>query len=590
MEKNTDELLLPTHDTHKLLPPPHASKQLRTRPSTFSRLLAIGFIASLYFVPRLIRGRTVDTGPTAREDICVQEDPLTPQSHSALAGSLGERYDSPEFKQRAVEWLSGAVQIPTESYDDMGAVGEDKRWEIFADFHKYLQDAFPKVHASLNLTKVNTYGLLYHWEGSDASLKPVLLAAHQDVVPVNPSTVSEWIHPPYSGHFDGEYIWGRGSGDDKSGLIGLLSTVESLLEEGFQPKRSVVLSFGFDEEISGYHGAYKLSQHLFEKYGKDSFAFLIDEGSGYSGEGGAVFALPGIAEKGYLDARVTVATPGGHSSVPPAHTSIGILALIIAHIEEHPHTPQLTRTSPIYSALQCHAAHDPTLSKKLRTDIHKSLKSHKALKSVEKAIFSGSQAGSYKALLGTTQAVDLIEGGVKTNALPERASAVINHRIAIESSGSELVAHLTKELKPLAEQFNLAFSVFGANITSPTNSAGTLVVSDAFDKTLEPAPVTPTDAAAYKLLSGTIRSAYANGRGRSTGNKMIVAPGMMTGNTDTRHYWDLTPHIFRYGHADSKDHFAGIHTINEAQKADGLVEVIRFYTTLILNADESDKI
>ena len=63
-----------------------------------------------------------------------------------------------------------------------------------------------------------------------------------DVVPVDPTTVDQWIHPPYSGYFDGEFllypwchgystsslslsgkrIWGRGSSDDKSGLIGIL--------------------------------------------------------------------------------------------------------------------------------------------------------------------------------------------------------------------------------------------------------------------------------------------------------------------------------------------------------------------------------
>ena len=73
------------------------------------------------------------------------------------------------------------------------------------------------------------------------------------MVPVNPDTVDEWTHPPFSGHFDGERIWGRGSSDDKSGLIGIMSTIESLLERNFQPTRGVVLAFGFDEEVSGLH-------------------------------------------------------------------------------------------------------------------------------------------------------------------------------------------------------------------------------------------------------------------------------------------------------------------------------------------------
>ena len=82
----------------------------------------------------------------------------------------------------------------------------------------------------MQLTKVNTYGLHYEWTGSDSTLKPIMLTAHQDVVPVDPTTVDQWKYPPYSGHFDGERIWGRGSVDDKSGLIGILSVPLVLLD------------------------------------------------------------------------------------------------------------------------------------------------------------------------------------------------------------------------------------------------------------------------------------------------------------------------------------------------------------------------
>ena len=82
--------------------------------------------------------------------------------------------------------------------------------------------ALSHSHATLVVTKVNTYGLHYEWTGSNPSLKPLLLTAHQDVVPVEPATINEWKYPPYSGHFDGENVWGRGSEDDKSGLIGIM--------------------------------------------------------------------------------------------------------------------------------------------------------------------------------------------------------------------------------------------------------------------------------------------------------------------------------------------------------------------------------
>jgi Gly-Xaa carboxypeptidase len=123
--------------------------------------------------------------------------------------------------------------------------------------------------------------LVYIWKGSDDSLKPLLLMAHQDVVPVDPTTVDQWAYPPYSGHYDGEQIWGRGSSDDKSGLVGIMITIETLLEKDFKPTRSIVLSFGFDEEASGVYGAQENAKALLAMYGEDAFALIVDEGGGF---------------------------------------------------------------------------------------------------------------------------------------------------------------------------------------------------------------------------------------------------------------------------------------------------------------------
>ncbi|KAI0251484.1 hypothetical protein BJV78DRAFT_1361617 [Lactifluus subvellereus] len=87
--------------------------------------------------------------------------------------TLGNEYDQDEFTERAAEWLGGAVRIPTETYDEMGPIGVDERWEIFGQFHDHLAESFPLTHETLTPTKVNTYGLLYEWKGSDVSLKPL---------------------------------------------------------------------------------------------------------------------------------------------------------------------------------------------------------------------------------------------------------------------------------------------------------------------------------------------------------------------------------------------------------------------------------
>ncbi|KAK0205146.1 hypothetical protein DFS33DRAFT_1427674 [Desarmillaria ectypa] len=520
---------------------------------------------------------------------CPQVDVLVPDKNVDIWKAVGKAITTEEFKLRAASLLGGAVQIPGETFDDMGPVGEDSRWEIHGKFHEYLAEAFPLVHATFVLEKVNTYGLLYTWKGSEASLKPLLLLAHQDVVPVDPSTVHEWVHPPFSGYFDGDRIWGRGSSDDKSGLVGILSSLEVLLENDFKSTRTIVLAFGFDEEVGGLQGAGYLAPKILETYGEDSLALLVDEGGGFGQEYGTIFATPGVAEKGSMNVQVDVATPGGHSSVPPDHTSIGILSRLLVEFEDVPYKVHLQRGTPTYELFQCFAEYSKDIPDKLRNDIKRSAESDKALLNVENVLF---QDPLYKSLVGTTQAIDIIRGGVKSNALPEQAWAIINHRISTQSSASETVEHDTNLLVSLAKRFNLTYTAFGKDISQGgVSTKGSLTLSSLHH--LDIAPLTPTTgnvAAPYRLLSGTIKATY-NAHRSLEGDNIVVGPGMPTGNTDTKYYWNLTPHIFRYKHQNSGNGTnslgGGAHTVNESISSDSFVEMILFYATLILNVDET---
>ncbi|THU98459.1 carboxypeptidase S [Dendrothele bispora CBS 962.96] len=527
---------------------------------------------------------------------------LFPKVNVDLWSRIGEDMRTDAFKVQAVDWLAGAVRVETETFDDMGPVDEDPRWESRLAFHDYLETAFPLVHGKLKLTKVNTYGLLYEWEGSDASLKPILMAAHQDVVPVNPDTVQDWTHPPYSGYYDGTRIWGRGSNDDKSGLIGTISAVEILLKNGFKPTRTVVMPFGFDEEGGGLRGASSLAKVLEERYGKDGFAFIIDEGGGFTEQYGTIFATPGVAEKGSFSIRMDLATKGGHSSVPPEHTSIGILSALLTHMESHPFERQIDRTTPTYQMFQCLAQHSYSMPSSLREVIRHSLHSDEALRKAESVLLKDRV---YRALVSTTQAVDIIHGGVKSNALPEEAWAVVNHRVKITSSVEATVSRDISLLKPLVEHFNLTFSAFGKPVplSSPLSlsypSEGSLKLSYVGGIN-PPAPITPWDlkdknneTAPFRMLAGTIRSVFHERRKSADGQDaqdVVVSPGMPTVGTDTRWYWNLTKHVLRYSHHDSGNStnpFEKAHTVDEFLDADNLVETIKFFLTLILNADES---
>ncbi|EKM49935.1 uncharacterized protein PHACADRAFT_188329 [Phanerochaete carnosa HHB-10118-sp] len=415
------------------------------------------------------------------------------------------------------------------------------------------------------------------------STNNLLMNSHTDVVPVEPSTVSSWVHPPYSGHYDGTYLWGRGTCDDKADLISIMIAVDSLLKQGFQPRRTLVLAFGIDEESAGVQGAGHIAKHLEEAYGRGSFALILDEGEPFSTPygGNVVFANPYVTEKGYFDLRIEVSTPGGHSSIPPPHTAIGILALAIAELEAHPHQPQLLRNGTFFQEVQCAAAHGPHVSTEFRKLAKAAIDDDTALERLTKLLLEHIPMSVAK--LATTQAVDLISGGVKVNALPERAYAVVNHRIAEQSSVAALQGRIAEIISTVAERHDLTLNAFGRTVF--TGSNGCVSLSDAFDTALEPAPVTPTrDSPAYALLAGTIVAAL---RGSHNVSDVVVQPTYALGNTDTQFYWNLSRNIFRYAHVPADAYYNSLHTINEAIKPTALVEKIGFLTMLVLNWDES---
>ena len=148
--------------------------------------------------------------------------------------------------------------------------------------------------------------------------------------------------------------------------------------------------------------------------------------------------------------------------------------------------------------------------------------------------------------------------------LPSR----IRDELTCPSSIAATVKHDRDLLVKLAERYNLTYNAFGEDIRQTAGPAkGKLTLSAPLS--LQPAPVTPTigdEAAGYKLLSGTIKSTYNAQRGLE-GDNIAVAPGMPTGNTDTRFYWALTRHIFRYNHhgAEGTNPLSGAHTVNECE-------------------------
>lgn len=488
--------------------------------------------------------------------------------------------------------LLNAVKIPTEIFDGMEnpqsvkSLKElyelDPRWKPFEKFHDYLEKTYPLVHKHLQLKKINKFGLVYTWKGKDTSKKPIMLTAHQDVVPVPHETIDQWTFPPFEGGFDGKYLYGRGVSDCKNLLIALMGTIELLLEEDkFKPQRTIILAFGYDEEAAG-KGAEEISDYLVNKYGPDSILQIIDEGDeGYQEIEGVKLVLPATGEKGHLNSVIDLFTPGGHLSVPPRHTSIGIMSQLITKIEDKEFSPILTNNNPVLGQLYCLAEHSKILNKSIKRDILKAQIDQNANQRVVEYL---SKDAETKYLITTSQAVDIIEGGVKSNALPEHVSVVVNSRIAVEENVNTVVSKLKADILTIADKFNLGLIIDNQEIIEPTEHG---YFNYSLIESLEPAPVSPINGESWNIFGGSLRYLYEDLIFPDSNDTFIVAPFLSTGNTDTKSYWDLTRNIYRYQPSIATKN-SNIHSIDEKLDFEGHFHIIAFYYYYLQLVDGKD--
>lgn len=423
-----------------------------------------------------------------------------------------------------------------------------------------------------------------------------MLTAHQDVVPV--ADASTWTHPPFDAYFDGTWLWGRGSSDDKNSMTSLLSAIEALLAQGWSPKRTVLLAFGFDEECSGLKGAGSIAAHLESVWGENSLAIILDEGGmGLQQIDDVLYALPAVTEKGHVDIWLELHVQGGHSSIPFPHTGIGIISEAVVALESHPYEPVLIKGSPIYNHYVCQARYSPKAEPKVTKLLEEG-----DLETLAKELSSQDRPTNFR--LQTSQAVDYVSGGQKINAMPEVTKLGVNYRVAPHNSIGEIMHNIIGHISPIAAKYGLAVKAFEADdeyknyavqqkqqhkglpgTAKPAYEVdynGTLTLTSS-QKTLA-APVSPSSGgdAVWEVFAGTIRHAFA-----FEGGTVVPVGELMTGNTDTRHYLGLTPNVYRWSPARQGGTENG-HTINERVNMTVHMELARFYYDFVRNFDASD--
>jgi carboxypeptidase PM20D1 len=445
----------------------------------------------------------------------------------------------------AVERFAASLRIATISHAD----AERTDREAFLAFHRHLEESFPALHRALRRERAGEDGLslLYTWPGRDAALEPIVLMAHQDVVPVEPGTEGDWEQPPFSGALAGGFVWGRGAMDTKGKLMAVCEAVERLAAEGFVPARTVHLVFGHDEEVGGQRGALEIARR-FEAQGA-RFAWVLDEG-GVIGHGlvpgvARPVAMIGIAEKGFLTLELTAHAEGGHSSMPPPQTAIGILAEAVARVERHPFPAGVRGATRSFLA-----AVGPEMALPMRVAV--------ANADVLEPLLVRALARSPRsdAMLRTTTAATVIGGGVKENVLPSSARALVNFRILPGDSIESVTAHVRRV-------------VDDARVTVAPYQDGRGFAN-------EPSPESRTDSEGFALLARTIRESYPD---------VVVAPNLVLGGTDARWFRPLSDSVFRFGPMQvGPDDLKRAHGTDERLGVDDYLASIRFYLRLLRNA------
>jgi len=440
--------------------------------------------------------------------------------------------DKPAMADR----LSQAIRFQTVSHQS----ASDKQNLEFQGFIDWIKLTYPAVHAELSRVMLNQT-ILYRWQGSNDQLKPILLTGHYDVVPVIPGSESKWLHPPFAGNVvDGE-IWGRGALDDKSGVVGILEAVNYLLNDGFQPRRTLYLSFGHDEEVGGVQGAAAVADYL--KKNKVQLAWSLDEGSFLFQD-----MLPGVntlvaainvAEKGSITLDVVATAEGGHSSMPPQQNSVSDLAEAIT----------LLHKNPIPGGLEGLSAEMFDVISRYMSFSMRVLFANQWLFSqmIEKQL---SASPTTNAMLRTTTAPTMLSGSIKSNVLPIEAIATVNFRIHPRDNTASIEAFVNDMV---ASDSIIVRKRSGINASD----------------------VSAWETPAFEQIAQSMREIYGD---------IAVAPGLMIAGSDSKHYGKVADNAYRFNpFILSSEDMSGFHGTNEKIAIDTFAQGVRGYIQIIRN-------
>jgi len=448
----------------------------------------------------------------------------------------------PVDREAAAERLAAAVRIRTITYDDRPNASASE----FIKLHAHLQQSFPQAHRVLKRELVAGYSLLYTWPGKEPDAKPIMLMAHQDVVPIAEGTESRWSVDPFAGTVRDGFIWGRGAWDNKSNLMSIMEAIEALAANGFQPRQTIYVVAGHDEESGGVGGARKVAELLASRGVR--LDFVMDEGTLIT-EGvikglDKPVALIGVAEKGIMTVSLHAHDEPGHASMPPRETAIGMLSEALARLERNPMPAAVGGVA---------AQMFDTLAPEMKFPNRVLLSNLWLFSPLVKRELEKSRGSN--AFMRTTAALTVVRAGNKVNVVPAQAEAFVNYRMLPGDTQADVLRHTHDVVR-------------NAQIKVGQTGAAS-----------EASPVSTTDSASYRLMSATIREVFPG---------TVVAPGLMVAATDSRHMQSIADQVYRFSPVRVREEdLTRFHGTDERVSVANHAEMIAFYHRLITAASQS---
>lgn len=425
--------------------------------------------------------------------------------------------------------LVSAVRIPTVTkYKE----GDDQ--SSFPVYHEFLKKTFPEIFKRAEVTYIHDYSLIIKVPGTDETMMPGCLLAHQDVVP---APKEGWEVDPFSGEVKDGYVYGRGSQDMKSQMMTALYGFELLLREGREPKRTIYYCFGHDEEFQGKEGARYIVKHLKEQGIR--FAFVLDEGGtildgkllGIDGK----LALIGTCEKGYADYQLVSVKDGGHASAPKKKSSVDAIADAIHDLRRSPMRSYWSQ--PMRELFATIAPYMKPLYKFMFVN-------RNVLSPVIKMVMTMITPFT-NSVLRTTFAFTQMEGSTAVNVIPVKATANLNVRINIGQTEKEVKEYIQKVVGKDIQVENIGLH-FDPTVVSKTKGSDV-----------------------YEQLVQSIVDVY---------DGYIPAPCPFPAATDSKYYYEISENVYRFTPFEyTLDDQKRIHGLNERCEISGLTKAVQFF-------------